>query len=215
MTNETPFNPRFDDLPTQLPVFPLDGVLLLPRGQLPLNIFEPRYLAMVNDALCRDRMIGMVQTTGTGPEIFKTGCAGRITQFEETSDGRYLITLTGVCRFEIAEELEHQRGYRRVRPDWSGFAGDLEKTGCLGLDRSHLTDLLKDYFTLNELSMDWGLIDAIGDDSLLTALAMICPLSAPEKQALLEAPSCKARATLFMNLLEIAVRAKGCCGSAH
>lgn len=212
---KVPFAPRFDDLPTQLPVFPLEGVLLLPRGQLPLNIFEPRYLAMVNDALCRDRMIGMVQTREDGTSIFKTGCAGRITQFEETEDGRYLITLTGVCRFAIAEELDHQRGYRRVRPDWTGFEADLEKIGCLGLDRSHLTDLLKHYFSINELSMDWELLDAIADESLLTALAMICPLSPPEKQALLEAPCCKARAALFMNLLEIAVREGGTCGSAH
>ncbi len=210
-----PFNPRFTDLPMQLPVFPLEGVLLLPRGQLPLNIFEPRYLAMVNDALCRDRMIGMVQTMGAGSEIFRTGCAGRITQFEETSDGRYLITLTGVCRFAIAEELERHQGYRRVRPNWQGFASDMEKTGCLGLDRSHLTELLRDYFSINELSMDWDLLDAIADDSLMTALAMICPLSPSEKQALLEAPCCKTRASMFMSILEIAVREGGRCGSAH
>ena len=213
-------NTPFDNLPMQLPVFPLEGVLLLPRGQLPLNIFEPRYLAMVNDALCRDRMIGMVQPTGNpstrdGMDIFKTGCAGRITQFQETDDGRYLITLTGVCRFTVAEEIGFQQGYRRVRPDWSGFRRDLEKPTSLDLDRSHLTDLLKHYFTINELSMDWDLIDAIADESLLTALAMICPLSPPEKQALLEAPCCRTRASLFISLLEIAVRQNGQGCSEH
>jgi Lon protease-like protein len=210
----------FDNLPAQIPVFPLEGVLLLPRGQLPLNIFEPRYVAMVNDALCHDRMIGMVQPNGTHPvkggmDIFKTGCAGRITQFQETDDGRYLITLTGVCRFRVVEEIGLQQGYRRVRPDWSGFRRDLEKSTGLDLDRDHLTDLLKHYFTINELSMDWDLIDAIADESLLTALAMICPLSAPEKQALLEAPCCQTRASLFINLLELAVRQGGQGCSEH
>jgi Lon protease-like protein len=213
-------NIPFDTLPMQLPVFPLEGVLLLPRGQLPLNIFEPRYLAMVNDALCCDRMIGMVQPNGSqstknGTDIFKTGCAGRITQFQETDDGRYLITLTGVCRFTVAEEISLLQGYRRVRPDWSEFRKDLEKPPSLDLDRTHLTNLLKHYFTINELSMDWELIDAIADESLLTALAMICPLSPPEKQALLESPCCRSRASLFISLLEIAVHQGGQGCSEH
>lgn len=217
---DTVFHPRFDDLPPELPIFPLEGVLLLPRGQLPLNIFEPRYISMVNDALAHDRMIGMIQPhhhdPGAGADIFRTGCAGRITQFQETDDGRYLITLTGVCRFGVAEELSPMHGYRRVRPDWSEFRKDLEKIGCLDIDRERLTGLLKTYFFINGLSMDWSLIDVITDESLLTALAMICPLSAPEKQALLEAPCCRARASLFVDLLEHAVR-QGECGpcSAH
>lgn len=206
-----PFTPRFSDLPDLLPIFPLDGVLLLPRGQLPLNIFEPRYLAMVSDALKHQRMIGMVQPSGRTPTdkglaVFNTGCAGRITQFEETDDGRYLITLTGVCRFNIFEELDPARGYRRVVPDWSLFESDMERVGCLDLDRSHLTNLLHDYFEMQQLSMDWSLLDAIPDEGLMTALAMICPLSAKEKQALLEAPCCRSRAQLFYNLLEMAVR---------
>lgn len=202
------FTPSFENLPELLPIFPLEGVLLLPRGQLPLNIFEPRYLSMVNDALARDRMIGIIQPNGSS--VFKTGCAGRITQFEETEDGRYLITLTGVCRFSIVEELPQSRGYRRVTADWSSFKSDLEKIGCLDLDRHHLTELLQDYFSLNGLSMDWSLLDAIADEGLLTALAMICPLSATEKQALLEAPCCRARASLFMSILEIAVHHDDC-----
>ncbi len=215
---DNPFQPRFGDLPAQLPIFPLEGVLLLPRGQLPLNIFEPRYLAMINDAMAKDRMIGMIQPCDVhaGTDLFKTGCAGRITQFQETDDGRYLVTLTGVCRFVVAEELDVSRGYRRVRPDWSSYQKDMEKIGCLDLDRTRLTGLLKEYFTINGLSMDWELIDAIADESLMTALAMICPLSAPEKQALLEAPCCKARASLFVNLLELAVRQDDCGScSAH
>lgn len=216
-----PFQPRFDELPQQLPIFPLEGVLLLPRGQLPLNIFEPRYLAMVNDAMTTNRMIGMVQFSGDagtdhGNAVFKTGCAGRITQFQETDDGRYLITLTGICRFDVVQELDRQKGYRRAVADWSSFKDDMTKIDSLGIDRARLTGLLKDYFTINGLSMDWDLIEAIPDDSLMTALAMICPLSGPEKQALLEAPCCKQRASLFVNLLELAVR-QGDCGpcSAH
>ncbi len=219
--SDSPFQPRFEDLPLRLPIFPLEGVLLLPRGQLPLNIFEPRYLAMVNDAMATNRMIGMVQFSAAsaadgGSDIFRTGCAGRITQFQETDDGRYLITLTGVCRFDIAEELERVNGYRCARADWDPFRNDMEKMGCLGIDRGRLTGLLREYFIINGLSMDWDLIDAITDDSLMTALAMICPLSCAEKQALLEAQCCKERANLFVNLLEIAVRQghSGPC-SAH
>lgn len=217
---DNPFHPRFDDLPSQLPIFPLEGVLLLPRGQLPLNIFEPRYLSMINDAMSSHRMIGMVQFYDHGGDkgngIFKIGCAGRITQFQETEDGRYLVTLTGVCRFNVAEELDKIKGYRRARADWSAFKSDMDKIDCLGIDRSRLTGLLKEYFTINGLSMDWDLIDAIADDSLMTALAMICPLSCAEKQALLEAPCCKERASLFVNMLEMAVRQADCGScSAH
>lgn len=215
-----PFTPRFENLPATLPVFPLEGVLLLPHGQLPLNIFEPRYIAMVDAALSRDRLIGMIQPKGErdempGNDIFKTGCAGRITHFQETDDGRYLITLTGVCRFRVREELNGNTGFRQVRPDWTGFQNDLQKVGCLNLNRARLTGLLHEYFAINHLSMDWDLIDVIADESLLTALAMICPLSASEKQALLEAPCCKSRADLFVDLLEIAVRQGGHCCSSH
>ncbi len=215
-----PFAQIFDSLPTSLPVFPLEGVLLLPHGQLPLNIFEPRYMAMVDAALSRDRLIGMVQPKGErdelhGDQIFQTGCAGRITHFQETDDGRYLITLTGVCRFRITEEISANTRFRQVRPDWTGFQNDLQKVGCLNLNRARLSGLLREYFAINHLSMDWELIDVIADESLLTALAMICPLSASEKQALLEAPCCKSRADLFVDLLEIAVRQGGHCCSSH
>ena len=131
MTKQSPFHPRFDQLLPAIPVFPLPGVLLLPRGMLPLNIFEPRYIAMVDAALGAGRMIGMIQpkeacALDQSPDLYRSGCAGRITSFEETDDGRYLITLMGVSRFHIAEELEMQQGFRRVRPDWTPFADDLD-----------------------------------------------------------------------------------------
>ncbi len=206
---DNPLDTDFDTLPDTLPVFPLDGVLLLPRGHLPLNIFEPRYIAMVNEALRTHRLIGMVQPSGPsiGPlPLFKTGCAGRIVQFQETEDKRYLITLRGVARFEVKQELEMSHGFRRVRPDWSKFSEDFEKIECLGVDRPRLVSMLEVYFEQNDMSIDWKLVTAVNDEKLMTCLAMICPFSPGEKQALLEAPSCKARASLFMNLLEIAIK---------
>src|SRR5690348_16202720 len=124
--------PRIDELPAVLPIFPLVGVLLLPRGKLPLNIFEPRYLNMTRDALGGDRLIGMIQPTGEErqghpPALYPTGCAGRITAFSETDDGRFLITLTGIARFDVAREIETVRGYRRVLPRWDRFAADLSE----------------------------------------------------------------------------------------
>lgn len=207
-----PANPQFDKLPDVIPIFPLDGVLLLPRGHLPLNIFEPRYIAMVEDALRTHRLIGMIQPSdvGAGPlPLFKTGCAGRIVQFQETEDGRYLITLKGIARFEVRQELETIRGYRQIRPDWSKFGEDFEHIETLGVNRTKLVELLQVYFDINDMSIDWKLITAVNDEKLMTCLAMICPFSAGEKQALIEAPTCQARASLFMNLLEIAVRTQG------
>lgn len=200
-----------DRMPDLIPVFPLDGVLLLPRGHLPLNIFEPKYIAMVEDALRTHRMIGMIQPSGgisntTAPPLFKTGCAGKIVQFQETEDGRYLITLKGIARFEIGQEIDSMRGYRQVRPEWSKFGEDFEKIESLGVDRTHLVTLLQVYFEMNEMSIDWKLITAVNDEKLMTCLAMICPFTSGEKQALIEAPTCLSRATLFMKLLELAVQ---------
>lgn len=209
-----------DDLPDSLPIFPLNGVLLLPGGQLPLNIFEPRYLAMTDAALRGVRLIGMVQpreiprtlSDDDTVAVYDTGCAGRITHFEETGDGRYLITLTGVARFKIAEEQPLLNGYRRVRPDWT-YPKDKETSDCLGIDRSRLTRMLEAYFSLQGLECDWKAIDGAPDNRLITCLAMVCPFDAREKQALLEAECCKARATLFMTLLEMAV--SGPCDGKH
>lgn len=194
-------------LPEELPVFPLWGVLLLPRGILPLNVFEKRYKAMVDDALQTNRLIGMIQPRQDGATLFSTGCAGKITGFTETEDGRYEITLKGVCRFSVAGELPMNGSlYRRVRPDWAAHYRDTDPAGHLNLDRQKLKSLLKTYFDLQGMDCDWAAVDGASDDKLITCLAMICPLNAGEKQALLEAACCKTRADLFLTLLEMAVR---------
>jgi Lon protease-like protein len=207
--------PRYasiDDLPKTLPIFPLNGVLLLPRGRLPLNIFEPRYLAMFDDALAGDRLVGMVQLSeprGAGqPAVFKIGCAGRITSFQETDDGRYHVALDGVARFRVDAELPLHRGYRSVRPDWSAYAGDLTDQEC-DLDRRRLIDLLQSYFRINGLSANWDAVEDAPDERLLTSVAMICPFAPPEKQALLEADCLSERGRLMMTLLEIAIAGHG------
>lgn len=192
-------------LPDEIPVFPLPGVLLLPRGVLPLNIFEPRYLAMVDHALKTHRLIGMIQPKDDGG-IHDVGCAGRITAFEETGDGRYLITLTGVSRFRVAEETAQREGFRNVKTDLRGFALDTEPAGCLDINRSGLTTLLEEYFDLQGLSCSWERVKDAPDERLITCLSMVCPFSPQEKQALLEAVTCHDRAALFMTLLELAVR---------
>ncbi|MCI0430636.1 MAG: LON peptidase substrate-binding domain-containing protein [Rhodospirillales bacterium] len=204
-----PFVPRFEDLPQTLPIFPLSGVLLLPRGKLPLNIFEPRYLAMTEDALQGDRLIGMVQpvepeASGDQPPIFPVGCAGRITQFAETEDRHYLITLTGLCRFRIERELTLFCGYRRVAADFEPYRTDFEDESAK-LDRPRLLSALRVYLKLQHLSADWGSIGTAPDERLITSLAMICPFSSGEKQALLESPGLADRARVLTALLEMAV----------
>lgn len=209
------FDPPFESLPEIIPVFPLDGVVLLPHADLPLNVFEPRYLAMVEDALrSGHRLIGMIQPSGGAcpmrqiiPDLFATGCAGRITRFEETNDGRYLIGLKGVCRFRIVREEVEERGYRRMKVAWSAFEKDMDPVGCLDLDRAFLHRLLKEYLPQCGLDIDWDLVEETDDAPLISALSMVCPLSASEKQALLEAGCCRSRAELFLSLLDMAVRA--------
>lgn len=209
----TPFKQSYDALPGELAIFPLAGVLLLPRGQLPLNIFEPRYIAMVDAALrTPSRLIGMVQPDANG-EIYKVGCAGRISSYNETPDGRYEVVLTGVCRFKVESELSQADGYRRAQASWDQFKNDLEPMGCLDMDRDKLKKLLKNYFHHQGLTCSWEAVDNAADEKLITSLAMICPFDAHEKQALLEAPCCKERAKLFMTLLEM--DAEGCCGCKH
>lgn len=211
---------EIESLPREIPVFPLNGVLLLPGGQLPLNIFEKRYLAMVQDALKEERLIGMIQPrSGEAmagiPALFDVGCAGRITAFEETEDGRYLITLTGICRFRAEEERPSRGGYRRLAVNWRPFAADMQPQSCLDLDRDHLKSLLCDYFQMHSLSCDWNAVDGTPDQKLITSLAMICPLGPNEKQALLEAQCCSSRARMFITMLEMAVRDQGACGGCH
>jgi uncharacterized protein len=209
----SPFDPSFDELPPVIPIFPLTGVLLLPRGRMPLNIFEPRYLAMVSDAMAYPRLIGMVQPReGQGdagdPPVYQTGCAGRITGFGELDEGRYEITLTGVARFSIAEELPLVKGYRPVRVDWSRFRGDLVPAEG-GVDRERLLAALKPYLKRHKVKTDWDAIAKTPDDRLVTSLSMVCPFAPSEKQGLLEAESLPARAHLLTALLEMAGASAG------
>ncbi len=206
-------------LPDILPIFPLTGVLLLPRGRLPLNIFEPRYLAMTRDALGSARHIGMIQpadaaTAPSGmspgvrggemnPPVYPIGCAGRITQFSETDDGRFLITLLGVSRFRIAEELPLLSGYRRIRPDWTPYAPDRERSGPVHFDRERLVRGLQSYFAQRQVSADWEAIGKAPGEYLVTSLAMACPFAPSAKQALLEAADIGERARLLITLVEM------------
>ena len=196
-------------LPSILPIFPLTGVLLLPRGRLPLNIFEPRYLAMTRDALAGERLIGMVQPSdpraaGDNPLVYPIGCAGRITSFSETDDGRFLITLTGISRFRLREELPLLEGYRRVVPEWREFARDLAGDDEPGFDRDRMLRGLRAYFQHHRIEADWDAITSVPGERLVTSIAMICPFEPSEKQALLEAPSLDERARLLTAMVEMA-----------
>ncbi len=205
--------PRLEDLPEHFPVFPLAGALLLPGGRLPLNIFEPRYLAMTDDALAGGRVFGMIQPDpqvprGThGPGLYRVGCLGRLSAFSETEDGRYLITLTGVVRFAVAEELLPSRGYRRVRADLAGFAGDLGATAPPAFDRAALLADLRGYFARQGIEANWEAIEHMDDAALVATLCMVCPFDVPEKQALLEAPTQSERAASLRALLAIGAHA--------
>lgn len=213
------FRPDFADLPRILPIFPLPGVLLLPGGRLPLNVFEPRYLAMVRDALAGERMIGMIQPCEPGPDIggarvYGTGCAGRITAFSETGDGRYLITLTGVIRFDTGQELPRMDGYRRIAANYTRFRGDLEDDPA-GIDREQLLDTLGAYLSANGIEGDWETIEETEDEILVASLAMICPFAASEKQALLEAMSLSERVATMTTIMEMAVHEHGGGSAPH
>jgi hypothetical protein len=204
------------DLPAAIPVFPLPGALLLPRGQMPLNIFEPRYLEMIDDSLrSGHRLIGMIQpdTAHPGPEdrpnLYKIGCAGRITQFAETGDGRYLIQLTGVCRFRVDHELSVMTAYRQCRAAYEPFADDfIARKGEDDVDRKALLVALKDFLQANNLKADWEGIEKAPNEALVNALAMMSPYGPAEKQALLEAPDLKTRAEILIAVTEIEL-AKG------
>ena len=194
------------DLPASLPVFPLPGALVFPRWQLPLNIFEPRYLNMIDDAMAGHRLIGMIQTLGGprhAPDIADVGCAARITGYSETPDGRYLITLTGICRFRVERELEVTTPYRQIEPDWSDYADDLSPPpdGSDALRRS-LIRAFRDYATQNSLEADWSAMEDAELETIVHALASGCPFSPAEKQALLEAQDLAARADALTTLLE-------------
>jgi Lon protease-like protein len=204
------------DLPAVIPLFPLPGALLLPRGQMPLNIFEPRYLAMIDDSL-RDghRLIGMIQPDpahsgpAKRPPLFQVGCVGRITQLSETGDGRYLIELTGVSRFRIEEELTVLTAYRQARVTFAPFADDfIARKGEDEVDRKALLRALDDFMEANDLKADWEDIDKAPNEALVNALSMMSPYGPPEKQALLEAPDLKTRSEILVAITEIELAKK-------
>lgn len=217
-----------EDLPPVIPVFPLSGALLMPGARLPLQIFEPRYLSMTEDAMSGDRMIGMIQPRvreqlepDDHPGIYDTGCVGHISSYSETGDGRYLISLSGLCRFRVEKELPLLNGYRRVQVDYAPYGKDLEEAGpgsaaADAIDRDHLLAVLKRYFEQRQLEADWESIEDTSNGGLVTALSMLCPLAVEEKQALLEADGICQRAEMLIALLEMGVAGAGFdAGSKH
>ena len=209
------------DLPETIAVFPLPGALLLPRGQMPLNIFEPRYLAMIDDSM-RDghRLIGMIQPDPSHPEpahpgpedkptLFKVGCVGRITQLAESGDGRYLLQLTGVARFHVEEELKVVTAYRQCRVSYQPFADDfVARKGEDDVDRKAVLEALTAFLKSNNLKTDWQGVESAPNEALVNALAMMSPYGVAEKQALLEAPDLKSRADILVAVTEMELAKK-------
>jgi len=208
------------DLPEVIPVFPLPGALLLPRGQMPLNIFEQRYLAMVDDSF-RDghRLIGMIQPDVTHsrnedrPTLFQVGCVGRITQLAETGDGRYILELTGIARFKVVAEMTALTAYRQCKVDYFPFLDDFTaRKGEEAVDREALLAVLTDFLKANNLKVDWEGIESAPNEALVNALAMMSPYGAAEKQAMLEAPDLKTRAEILIAITEMDLARKRTSG---
>lgn len=205
MKNRSPFTQRFDQLPDTLPVFPLTNAVVLPGGFLPLNIFEPRYLHMIQDAMESHRLVGMIQPRDDSakPELFQVGCAGRIIRYHETQDGRLEIVLIGVCRFRIDEELSTTRGYRLVKPDWSEFAVDFDSgEEPLERDKTHFNSALKAYLKHIDMQAEWKTLDKLSDEELINNLVGALPLSVTDKQMLIEADTLIHRLRAFTAILE-------------
>lgn len=214
-SNLGPFDPGYADLPTELPIFPLTNALLLAGGRLPLNVFEPRYLAMVRAALqTQDRLIGMVQPIDANadrtlqadyvPAVHQVGCAGRIVSFEETPDGRYQLILSGLIRFRIKEELPLAKGgYRRVVPNYQPFAHDMAETEFQLADRPRFLAILQEYLKTRQARLDWKGIEEVADDELVVAMAQMSPLDPEEKQSLLECPDLEAVVEMMVALFEV------------
>ncbi|MFZ0559369.1 MAG: LON peptidase substrate-binding domain-containing protein [Methylovirgula sp.] len=194
-------------MPEVIPVFPLAGALLLPRARIPLHIFEPRYLAMVEDALQGDRIIGLIQPASEAaevPALLPVGCAGRLTQFAETGDGRYLITLTGIARFRIVEEIAAATPYRQCRVAFSDFPSDFTpRAGEEAVDRASVLETLRQFADANDLQIDWQSIREAPNEALVNTLSMMSPYGPREKQALLEAPSLQRRAEVLVAITEV------------
>lgn len=208
------FAPKLlSDLPSSLPIFPLSSALLMPKGQLPLNIFEPRYLAMVDHAMAQDRLIGMMQPRNPNEpmgqaQVFSVGCAGRISAYSETDDGLYHITLTGVCRFAYIDDVTTSKGFRLASVDFGAFANDLSEATADNeahdASRKRLMDSLTSYFDLKGYSADWQKLRQTPIETLVNSLAMILPFDVLEKQALLEAKPLSERATMLTSLMDMA-----------
>ena len=219
--SEDPFGVSFEDLPRDLPVFPLPGAMLLPHGRMPLNIFEPRYLKMIMDSLKRSRLIGMVQPLELLPnpvpeqtKLFHVGCAGRITSFAESDDGRFLITLRGVCRFTIKEELEGNGFYRMVSPDFSDFEGDLSYSNP-EINRDNLLPLLKEYLKAKGIKIDIADFIEIEDRFLIPTLCMINPFDFREKQAILEIRDINEMTNVIISLMEMELISPNSASTKH
>ncbi len=223
------FDLQFAILPKKIAIFPLSGVLLLPRGRLPLNIFEPRYMAMTLDALGNRRILGMVQPRlriGIGKhegesmgsaQVYQHGCAGRIVSFNETEDGRLLITLLGLCRFRILRELKlAEGGYRQVEVDYHSFHADMEEepVGVPVVDRKRLLACLRPYCAQHHITLNWKVLDTLSEPALITAVAMLCPFDTREKQALLEIYTVEERGKLLISLIEMSLLEEGKGGIA-
>ncbi len=201
-----PFIVPFEQLPETLPIFPLAGTIVMPGNELPLNIFEPRYLNMVSDALGSHRMIGMIQPdphAAGETDLYPTGCAGRITQYRETNDGRIEMILSGVCRYDIGEELPGTRGYRLVMPDWSRFPDDYaDHDGDLRNEHDLLVNTLHRYFEAKQLEVDWSMLERLPTVQLMNSLSMALPLSEQTRQVLLETVQPAERLSTFTAMLD-------------
>ena len=201
---------QFADLPRVIPVFPLPGALLLPGGHLPLHIFEPRYRDMVQDALAGPRIIGMMQPrdpkqVAKVQDLYGIGCAGRVQAFRETDDGRYYITLKGVCRFSVVEELAAETAYRQTVVSYARYRADMLEADEVPIDREKLMPALREFLDRFEVKVDWEALEKVPDDALVRSLSMMCPFEPNEKQALLEAETPSDRGTLVTALIEMAI----------
>ncbi len=195
------------DMPESIPVFPLAGALLLPRGQMPLNIFEPRYVAMIDHAMSRHRIVGILQPSpdkAEGTALYQVGCAGRITQLTESGDGRYLLTLTGIARFRIVDAVIETTPFLQFKMDWASYASDFEpRAGEDAVDRPAVLKALKDFSKANDIPVDWDSVKEAPNEALINALCMMSPFGVREKQALLEAEDLKSRGDLLVAITEM------------
>ena len=198
---------NFNSLPTKLPIFPLPGVIILPNGNLPLNIFEPRYISMVEDILGSHRMIGMIQPNSridNENALYPIGCASRVVSFTETSDNRYLIELKGIIRFKVIREVENINGYRNIIPNWQDFKNDLS-ISFKNIDISELLEQLKKYFIVNNINVDFEELEKISNDQIISAIPQICSFKNNEKQAILEALTDEERIEVLISLLKMSL----------